>query len=706
MIRRYTQNDRRPQEEEEDDMIRNRFLVLLLTAAFALTPLAGLGEAEAAAGATTARVSVGPAGLQANADSQAPVLSASGRFVAFYSSATNLIGLGNDTNATSDIFVYDRQTQTTERVNVSSSGDQANGESDTPAISASGRFVAYGSWATNLVANDTNVTIDIFVRDRQLGTTERASVNSSAVQGNNFSGSPSISGDGRYVAFDSRSTNLAPGKTTNAYGIFVHDRQTGNTVLASQSSAGVCGNNDAYRPSISGNGQFVAFYSTATNLVPDDSNATVDVFVRDLINNTTGRVSVATDGTQMNGNINADRVSISNDGRYIAFNSSATNLVANDTNAAEDIFVRDRQAGNTKRVSVSSTGQQAGADSANPRLSGNGRYVAFTSLATNLVSGDSNAAADVFIHDMQTGLTGRLSVSGNGTQGNNDSHASAVDADGGLVAFASRSSNLVSGDTNAAWDAFVRDRPSTTLEDVDHRIQYDNWKGTINAGAGGGSFRSTNLAGQNASFSFNGTSVTWVTRLGPGQGKARVLIDNVSKGVFDQYLAGNQWNAQRPFSGLPDGAHTIVVKALGARNPLASNTTVVVDAFIVAGVTTQDASPDVSYGAWQGVRDTDASAGSYYRANSLGAAARLTFTGGTIDWITRKGPDCGKAEVFIDNVDKGPRNLYSATEQWQVAISFGGLSAGTHTIEVRVLGTKNTLSTGTWVALDAFHVTD
>jgi Tol biopolymer transport system component len=409
-------------------------------------------------GGTTTRVSVSTAGVQANAISWIPSISADGRYIAFESQATNLVF--GDTNAANDVFVRDRVTGQTTRVSISSAGIQANGNSWRPSISADGRYVAYQSEATNLAPGDTNGKEDVFVHDRVTGQITRVSVSSAGAQANGDSGSPSISADGRYVAFHSWATNLVTGDTNSRDDIFVHDRVTGETARVSISSAGAQANSDSWSPSISADGRYIAFHSGATNLVPGDNNNAWDVFVHDRVTGETVRVSVSSGGTEANGY--SDTPSISANGRYIAFKSDATNLVPGDTNGLGDILVHDRVTGETVRVSVSSGGAQATGlygGSSRPSISADGRYVAFASGATNLVPGDTNDLEDIFVHDRVTGITARVSVSSAGAQATGDnSWWPSISADGRYVAFHSGAPNLVTGDTNLVVDVFVCDR--------------------------------------------------------------------------------------------------------------------------------------------------------------------------------------------------------------------------------------------------------
>jgi Tol biopolymer transport system component len=397
------------------------------------------------------RVSVNSDGTQGNYDSISPSLSADGRYVAFESDSNNFVP--GDTNSRADIFVHDRQTGLIERVSVDSAGIQVDGGGYDPSISADGRYVAFESRSTQLVPGDTNGAYDIFVHDRQTGLIERVSVDSVGAQANDNSYDPSIGADGRYVAFQSEASNLAADDTM-LRDIFVHDRQTGLTERVSVDSTGAQGDNYSYRPSISADGRYVAFESGSSNLAADDTNKRNDIFVHDRH---TGLVElVSADSTGVQGSDHSYSPSISADGRYVAFASKGTNLVTGDTNGDMDCFVHDRQTGLTERVSIDSTGLQANNGSGAASISANGRYVAFASDASNLAAIDTNTMKDVFVHDRQTGLTECVSVSSAGAQGNSDAYYfSSISADGRYVGFGSYASNLVDGDTNNDRDIFV-----------------------------------------------------------------------------------------------------------------------------------------------------------------------------------------------------------------------------------------------------------
>jgi Tol biopolymer transport system component len=400
----------------------------------------------------TTRVSVDSSGSQANNNSLILSISASSHVVGFTSSATNLVA--NDTNGCADIFVHDRITGITERISIDSSGAESNGISSCPSMSADGQFVAFLSSATNLIPNDLNAYSDIFVHDRVSGTTECVSVDSVGTQSNGLSGyPPSISYDGTLIAFPSRGSNLVPGDNNIHADIFVHDRVSGNTERVSVDSSGNEQDGNSYACAISGDGSIVAFESDATNLISGDTNKVQDVFVHDRISGITERISIDSLGTQGNGKSWSPMPS--SDGRMIAFWSDATNLVANDTNGYADVFIRDRASGTTDRVSVDSAGGQSNGLSSQPSISGDGRYVVFASLASNLVTGDTNVDYDIFLRDVATGSTTRVSIDSSGHQATGGSMSPSISADGQVIAFDSWAPNLVSQDTNGFSDVFV-----------------------------------------------------------------------------------------------------------------------------------------------------------------------------------------------------------------------------------------------------------
>jgi hypothetical protein len=402
--------------------------------------------AHAAAGIIT-RVSVDSSGTQANGGSRRTGISDDGRYVAFGSDASNLVS--EDTNGTGDIFIHDRSTGVTTRVSVRSNGAQANGGSSSPAISGDGRFVAFYSDASDLLNGDTNGFADIFVHDRQTGQTTRVSVSSSGVEAN----APppddyvvvSISDEGRFVAFYSDASNLVDGDTNNETDIFVHDLQTGRTVRASVASDGAEANGSSSYPNISGDGRYVTFSSGATNLVPGDTNGKADVFVRDLQAGTTTRVSVNSRGEQAEGG--GSSPDISGDGRYVVFLSASGNLDPRADEYNKDlVYVHDRQGGQTTLASVYSEGGLLTVGLLDqPAISRDGRYVAFSFYD----KGENQGIMDIWVRDLQSGISIEAAA------GNASSFGSSLSASGSVVAFWSGATNLVSGDTNESADAFA-----------------------------------------------------------------------------------------------------------------------------------------------------------------------------------------------------------------------------------------------------------
>ncbi|HEV8111826.1 MAG TPA: hypothetical protein VGR31_03545 [Planctomycetota bacterium] len=407
----------------------------------------------------TQRVSYGANGMEGHGYSILNAISADGRYVAFESNAANLAP--NDTNGARDVFVRDRRLGTTERVSVDSNGNQSNQDpndffSIVLSISADGQVVAFETRASNLVPGDTNGWADVFVRDRLHGTTERVSVDSNGAQAMGPSIDSSVSGDGRYVAFMSYAPNVVANDLNGSSDIFVRDRLLATTERVSVDSNGGEADGNSRYPSISPDGRYVVFASYAANLVPGDTNGNCDIFLHDRQTGATELVSLSSGGLQGNGISNTP--SVSADGRYVAFDSLADNLVPNDTNFASDNFVHDRVTGTTVRANVSSSGAQADLGSFASMLSTNGRFLAFWSESTNLVPGDSNGYYDVFVRDLRNATTERVSVGPLEYEGNAHSDYPWISADGEFVSFSSFASNFDYGDSGLFVDVFVRDR--------------------------------------------------------------------------------------------------------------------------------------------------------------------------------------------------------------------------------------------------------
>jgi hypothetical protein len=344
------------------------------------------------------------------------------------------------------------------RENVDNQGRQGNGNSFSPSISANQRYVVFASEANAWAAGiDNNGLSDVYLKDRQTGSITLVSA-AGGVVGNGESFNPSVASNGT-VVFESTATNLVPGATNPSNKILA---RTINGVLSRVDSVAVGqANGISSRPQISGDGNFVVFESAASNLVAGDTNATTDVFVRTLASSDVTRVSLTQAGGEANGA--SFLGSVSYDGHVVAFSSDATNIVFNDANgSATDVFARDRQLGITYPISFSTTGMSGSLGnslSTAPRISGNGQWVSFLSASTNWDASDTNGVFDVYVRKVGgIGAPTRVSVSSSGVQANAESTASAISYNGDAVAFVSRASNLVSGDTNGFADAFVRDR--------------------------------------------------------------------------------------------------------------------------------------------------------------------------------------------------------------------------------------------------------
>jgi len=417
-----------------------------------LTLLLTIWAAGRAGAGITERVSVSSEGTQGDRASDDSIVSGNGRLVAFRSFASNLVA--GDTNSDLDIFVHDRKTDVTTRVSVDSEGAQANDRSVDPSLSKNGRFVVFTSDASNLVLDDTNGASDVFLHDRKTGKTTCVSVDSAGSQGNGASHSARISANGRFVAFESAATNLVSGDTNGKSEIFVHDRKTGETTRVSVDSSGAQANDFSEYVSISASGRFVAFGSNATNLVADDTNAAFDLFVHDRKTGQITRVSLDSAGNQADDN--SYFPSLSANGRHVAFESAATNLVQGDSNGTLDVFHHDRKKGVTRRVSIGLSVTQGNGGSLSAAISANGRRIVFQSDASNLVDADTNNRSDIFLHDRKKGVTIRVSVDSAGSQANHDSSSPVVSAKGRHVVFHSVATNLAPDDTNGQKDVFIR----------------------------------------------------------------------------------------------------------------------------------------------------------------------------------------------------------------------------------------------------------
>ena len=378
------------------------------------------------------RRDVGPPFSSGDGSSESGDISGDGRYVVFTSYADNLIK--DDTNGTSDLFVKDMTTGSITRISSPAPALSV------PSTSADGRYVALVG-SDDPASGDTNSFCDILVKDLVTGSTAIASTDSAGRASNGYSDFPSISGNGRYVAFVSYADNLVRGDSSHAPDVFVKDLATGIITRVSTDSAGREGNSGSNSPSISADGRYVAFASDADNLVGGDTNGLIDVFVKDLSTGITTGVGTVGERSYY-GSFGDMHLSMSADGRHVAFASYADTLVSGDTNGQPDIFVKDLSTGITTRASTDSAGQEGNLASDGPSISADGRFVAFWSRASNLVSGDGNSAPDVFMKDLKTGKTMLISKGDAGTAGNGASLWPSVSADGRYVAFHSGAHNL------------------------------------------------------------------------------------------------------------------------------------------------------------------------------------------------------------------------------------------------------------------------
>ncbi|HVQ90280.1 MAG TPA: hypothetical protein VMU51_04520 [Mycobacteriales bacterium] len=431
--------------------MKRALVVLSVSAGVVL--MAASGAAAAPPRGSTELVSRSSAEVQGDQDSVLPAVSADGRFVAFTSLADNLVP--GDTNEASDVFVRDRRTGRTERISVSSLGVQGDGNSGFleglggPSISADGRFVAFDSAATNLVRFDTNQTADVFVHDRRTGRTQRVSVDSHGRQGNGASTSPVISADGRRVAYESFADNLVLPDTNFSSDIIVRDRRTGRTIRANDAPDGTQADNLSFRPALNGNGHLVVFGSFATNLGGNPA-ALGDVYLRDL---DTGRLqAISSPPGSTDPLAGSDHGSITPDGRFIVFDSQTTDLFPDGNGHVRDIVLFDRVTGRYQAISRDDAGVPGDDNSIEPVISADGRFVSYASFAGNLVDGDGNGRVDVFVRDRRAGTTRRVSATRE-AEGNLDSLSPAISADGEVIAYSSAATTLVR-ETDVGFFAF------------------------------------------------------------------------------------------------------------------------------------------------------------------------------------------------------------------------------------------------------------
>ncbi len=362
------------------------------------------------------------------------------------------------------VYVRDRVAQTSESMVRPFGGGLPDGNSYPLGVSpeAGTRYVLYSSVASNVVSGDANGNSDVFLFDRVALTTERVSVGVGGVEGNGgtiraaMSGNTAVDGTPpRYVAFVSSSSNLVAGDTNGKSDVFLRDRVAGTTTLVSRGVGGVPADGDSFDVSVSDNGRYVAFSSAASNVVAGDANGSSDVFVRDMVAGTTERVSVGFVG-EASGSSSSPQISA--DGRFVAFDSDADDLVSGDDNLSYDVFVRDRLSGSTERVSVGPSGQQGEDDSESPSMSRDGRYIAFDSDAEEFSDLDGNISTDVYVRDRLARNTARASEKANGLDAFSDATGGSISPEGRFVGFDTDSSDYKEAtDTNDDYDVYLKD---------------------------------------------------------------------------------------------------------------------------------------------------------------------------------------------------------------------------------------------------------
>lgn len=428
--------------------------VAFLTA-FMLTSLpAGAAQGDVALASTTAD------GVKGDGINRFPDLSDDGTKVAFFSFATNLDP--GDTDADSDVYVKDLVTGELILASTSSAGLKGNGASFRPTLSADGTKVAFFSTSTDLDPKDDDAADDVYVKDLESGKLTLVSTNSEGVKGIGGSHTPAISADGTKVAFVSFATNF--GSDAAVGQIFVKDLTTGVLSLASSSAGGESGNSSSLSPAISADGTKVGFHSNASNLTPSDQDFIPDVLVKDLTSGSIALASVNAGGVK--GNDTSASPALSADGTTVVFRSGASNLVSEDFDAADDIYVKDLSTGELILVSTSTDGSKSNSGSFFPDITNGGTRVAFESFATDLDPDDQDEDPDIYVKDLSTGILTLASRNDAGEKGNFGSVNAALSGDGGKIGFVSSATNLDPADGDTIPDVYVKDLDSTNTEPV------------------------------------------------------------------------------------------------------------------------------------------------------------------------------------------------------------------------------------------------
>jgi hypothetical protein len=435
---------------------RIRWLMLVVSGVFGLVSWTATPIASAESGGSTSLVGTQSDGSLFSDGTAGTLISGNDRYVVFQTDASG---------GSSPTLLYRKDLQTGQiaQVDTNSDGVSANAPTNSfDGISSDGRYVLFDSTATNLVSGDTNGFQDVFVKDMQTGQVERVNVSTSGAQANQTSSAEGVTPDGKYVVFSSTASNLISGDTSTRRKIYRHDTVTGETILVSTNAAGQQANNNSSGSSVSSDGQLVSFQSSASNLVSDSktNSFVMDIYFKNLGDGSITRVDKTTTGGWPSQG--ADSAMISADGGTVVFESNDVSLVANDTNGKTDIFAYAVQTGNITRASISSGGAEGDGASQLPAVNGSGRYIAYTSAADNLVANDTNAQSDAFVHDQSTGVTYRVNLDSQGGQASKSVLPSVgISADGTFVAF-NTAASLATGDTNNTYDMYLRHMSALT----------------------------------------------------------------------------------------------------------------------------------------------------------------------------------------------------------------------------------------------------
>lgn len=401
------------------------------------------------------RVTNGINGQPPTLGSSRPWMDATGLLVAFDSFASNL---ADCPGTFSKVYVHSRATLETNCIDRDLNGLPASGFGLRATLSADGTLICYESQASTLMEGDTNGVADIYVDDLVTGVRRRVSLATSGAEPDAACTNPIISGDGRFVFFQSMATNLAENIPEGTWQIYVHEIETGRTDLLTRGYDGLPGNANSFDPYPSKDGMTVGFESRATNLHPDDTNDFFDVYAADRRAGEMRWISRGPGGIPPNDESFYARPTA--DGAEIVFNSEAWNLVPGDNNFATDVFIYDMGSGDIERINITEFGIESNGVSFWGHLSGDGRYCVFSSGGFTLVPDDTNFSFDVFVKDRQTGVVRRVSVASDGTEaelGSGVSNPPMFSDDGRFILFESAANNLIPNDGNIWVDIFIVD---------------------------------------------------------------------------------------------------------------------------------------------------------------------------------------------------------------------------------------------------------